>query len=339
MKSVPRELAVIAAEINTKLRNETGNILDIGTLLIEAKRQLAHGEWDPWLVANFVFSARTAQKYVKAKKWSAKHELSSVLNLSPSMLYLLSAAGGESTYLEATMEAAAKGRVDSEVYERIIIDAADADAGADADADADAGAGAGAAEKDAAEIEDILDNPQDAPPESGLSAYQRPRDAEAAKRAIQARADRAAAGGPPKPGGGDMMRKADDAEQSAEERKQLNESAAALTQFKEDSDRLSACIQLLVPEHMDKARAYLDEIHDREPVEPVETFEAPPIAPVEPVKSLADISDDALATFKRSAQALLDFPNELAQSVKWFATDFAAERTKKAKAAAKKEAA
>lgn len=48
-----------------------------------------------------------------------------------------------------------------------------------------------------------------------------------------------------------------------------------------------------------------------------------------PMASLS-LADDALAAFKRAAQALLDFPNELAQGVKWFATDFATERTKRA---------
>lgn len=41
-----------------------------GELLIQAKAQLAHGEWTPWLGANFPASPRTARLYMRvAERW------------------------------------------------------------------------------------------------------------------------------------------------------------------------------------------------------------------------------------------------------------------------------
>ena len=37
----------------------------VGTLLLEAKAVLPHGQWLPWLRANVVFSERTAQSYMR----------------------------------------------------------------------------------------------------------------------------------------------------------------------------------------------------------------------------------------------------------------------------------
>jgi hypothetical protein len=42
-----------------------------GNLLVQAKSQLKHGQWLPWLKANVRFSERTAQAYMQvAKRWS-----------------------------------------------------------------------------------------------------------------------------------------------------------------------------------------------------------------------------------------------------------------------------
>jgi len=59
--------------------------LRAGQLLVEAKEQLAHGQWTPWLEAHFEGSARTAQLYMRvAKHWpeiEAKAQGSAVLTL------------------------------------------------------------------------------------------------------------------------------------------------------------------------------------------------------------------------------------------------------------------
>lgn len=43
-----------------------------GRLLLEAKAQLAHGEWLPWIEANLSFGSRQAQKYIRLHRYAAE---------------------------------------------------------------------------------------------------------------------------------------------------------------------------------------------------------------------------------------------------------------------------
>ena len=46
-------------------RAAISHALEAGRLLIEAKAQLGHGEWIPWMQENCRFSERTAQAYMR----------------------------------------------------------------------------------------------------------------------------------------------------------------------------------------------------------------------------------------------------------------------------------
>lgn len=49
---------------------------DCGLALLEAKRQLAHGEWSAWVSQNCTFSQRNAQRYMLiASRWDELQEL------------------------------------------------------------------------------------------------------------------------------------------------------------------------------------------------------------------------------------------------------------------------
>ena len=61
-------------------------------MLIEARSQIDHGQWLPWLEANFSSSIRSAENYMSAARFAAKYETVANLKLRPSALYLL---GGE----------------------------------------------------------------------------------------------------------------------------------------------------------------------------------------------------------------------------------------------------
>jgi Protein of unknown function (DUF3102) len=65
-------LADLAVKINAEHEASTAGIkrgvahaITAGALLIEAREQLAHGQWLPWLEANCVFPARTASHYMR----------------------------------------------------------------------------------------------------------------------------------------------------------------------------------------------------------------------------------------------------------------------------------
>ena len=81
----PRDIEVIATEI-IYLKNKAGEaILEIGKRLIEAKAQLQHGEWLPWLRDNVDISEDSAQRYMKiAREWSNTDSLR-YLNLSKAL--------------------------------------------------------------------------------------------------------------------------------------------------------------------------------------------------------------------------------------------------------------
>jgi len=84
-----RDLALISAELQTALKNETVNVIAIGSLLNEAQAQLEHGEWLPWLKENFGSSVKTAENYMAAARLADKFETVSNLKLRPTALYLL----------------------------------------------------------------------------------------------------------------------------------------------------------------------------------------------------------------------------------------------------------
>jgi hypothetical protein len=65
-RGINRTLRVIVGELHRALNAETSNIIKIGELLVEAKTQVQHGGWLPFLKKEFSMSERSAQRYMKA---------------------------------------------------------------------------------------------------------------------------------------------------------------------------------------------------------------------------------------------------------------------------------
>lgn len=63
-----RDIDVITEEINFYKQQAGMAILEIGKRLVEAKAQLSHGEWLPWLEKKVEFSERSAQQYIRLWK-------------------------------------------------------------------------------------------------------------------------------------------------------------------------------------------------------------------------------------------------------------------------------
>lgn len=55
-------------EVAAALQSALGHAISAGELLIEAKRQIKHGGWLPWLKANCSVPARTASHYIRLAK-------------------------------------------------------------------------------------------------------------------------------------------------------------------------------------------------------------------------------------------------------------------------------
>ena len=138
-----RETALdqLVAQLRTALKRETTNIIEIGNLLIEIRREhVQHGEWKTWLAENFDLSYRSARRYESVAEYvklkSATVALFDFENLSPTVLYEL-AAGRFSEQKEAAILAATRERrVDWDAALAICdkIDSGSACAKADAEA-------------------------------------------------------------------------------------------------------------------------------------------------------------------------------------------------------------
>lgn len=75
----PEELVI---EIKKRVDNTTQNIIEIGVLLIQAKKQVEHGEWSTWLADNIDFTIRTADRFMKCAERFANWTPASNLNSS-----------------------------------------------------------------------------------------------------------------------------------------------------------------------------------------------------------------------------------------------------------------
>lgn len=71
-----RDIETITGEILEAKRAGGEAILTIGRCLIEAKEQIPHGEWLPWLNERVEFSERTARNFMRlAREWSNRQAL------------------------------------------------------------------------------------------------------------------------------------------------------------------------------------------------------------------------------------------------------------------------
>ena len=86
-KNIVRPLELIEAEINFYKQQTATGIIEIGKRLIEAKKQLQHGQWGKWLEEKVDFTQRTANQFMRvATEFSNSQSLS---NLGTRKLFLL----------------------------------------------------------------------------------------------------------------------------------------------------------------------------------------------------------------------------------------------------------
>jgi hypothetical protein len=86
-----RSLETIAKEILKHERNAVASVIAIGGLLVEAETQCEHGEYMPWLTANFQWSHQTSLRYRRLFELTQnQHSVDfEALNISLSALYFV----------------------------------------------------------------------------------------------------------------------------------------------------------------------------------------------------------------------------------------------------------
>lgn len=75
-------------EIKSLMRRTASDIVEVGQKLIEVKDKLPHGEFGPWLAAEFEWTERTARRFMSVAT-AFKSDTVSVLNADARTLYLL----------------------------------------------------------------------------------------------------------------------------------------------------------------------------------------------------------------------------------------------------------
>lgn len=109
-----------ASEIKTLMRRTAQDIKEIGHKLIEVKQQLGHGKFGNWLEAEFGWTDRTAQNFMRVAD-TFKSENFSDLALAPSALYLLASPSTPDEARQEAIERARQGEVVSRAVAREIV--------------------------------------------------------------------------------------------------------------------------------------------------------------------------------------------------------------------------
>jgi hypothetical protein len=84
-----RSLSAIENDLQTAMHASVRCVWEIGALLLEAKKEAEHGEWLPWLDAQGIYSASTAENYMNAARYVAKFPNFGNLRIKRTALYRL----------------------------------------------------------------------------------------------------------------------------------------------------------------------------------------------------------------------------------------------------------
>ena len=99
---------VRASEIHVLGKRAATDIITIGQYLTEVKERIGHGNWLPWLEAEFGWTIKTAQNFMRVYG-AFKNENFSHLEVDISSLYLLAAPSMDDEVRERVMERAEEG--------------------------------------------------------------------------------------------------------------------------------------------------------------------------------------------------------------------------------------
>jgi hypothetical protein len=102
------EARAAAERIKIRLRRTAEDIVEIGRELVEIKNKLTHGQFLPWVEAEFEMSLPTATRFMQtAERFGGKFV--NLTNLKPSILYMLAAPSTPEEVIEKATEKAEAG--------------------------------------------------------------------------------------------------------------------------------------------------------------------------------------------------------------------------------------
>jgi hypothetical protein len=99
-----------AERIRDKVKRTIEDIIEVGNDLLAVREALPHGQFGPWLVAEFGWTERTARNFMAvAEHFGPKTEIISDLTIQPTAAYLLAAPSAPDEAREAAIERAEAG--------------------------------------------------------------------------------------------------------------------------------------------------------------------------------------------------------------------------------------
>jgi hypothetical protein len=114
-----------AARIRERVKRSVGAIIEVGDDLCAVKGMLPHGDFRPWLRAEFGWTERTARNFMAvAERFGPKAEMISDLAISPTAAYLLAAPSAPDEARQAAVERAAAGEQITTAVARQLLAAA-----------------------------------------------------------------------------------------------------------------------------------------------------------------------------------------------------------------------
>src|SRR5262249_3757941 len=115
-----RSLLTYATRIRSHMITAVDSVLEIGHWLRKAKERLEHGQWLPWLEAEFAMSERMAQHLMNVHE-QFRHRKIKMGNMAPKALYVLAAPSvPEAARAEASARANAGEKISPKEARKIV---------------------------------------------------------------------------------------------------------------------------------------------------------------------------------------------------------------------------
>ena len=107
---VAEQVQSAAERIRQSIKRTIEHVIQVGNELLAVKDALPHGEFGPWLRAEFGWTERTARNFMGvAGRFGPKTEIISVLRIDPTAAYLLAAPSAPDEARETAIERAENG--------------------------------------------------------------------------------------------------------------------------------------------------------------------------------------------------------------------------------------
>ena len=108
--NVAARIRATAEQIRQRVQQTLQGIIAVGTDLLQVKEVLPHGQFGPWLRAEFGWTERTAQNFMSvAERFGANPKLISDLTIQPTAAYLLAAPSAPDEARQQAIERAEAG--------------------------------------------------------------------------------------------------------------------------------------------------------------------------------------------------------------------------------------